>query len=116
MGPRSTGPALYLLLTYGAVILSFMGGVQWGLAVASGGSDLRRYGISVVPALLAWLGLYLGALNGLLVVAAAFAALLAYDLWTVRRGEAPAWYGRLRVRLTVAVLAMLLSAAWLGPF
>jgi hypothetical protein len=119
LGGRMTGPALFLLLNYGAVILSFMGGAQWGLAVASSSSGTeawRRYGVSVLPALLGWLGLWIGARSGLLLMTAGFAMLLTYDLWTVAQGEAPAWYGRLRIVLTAAVVGSLLLAATFGPF
>jgi hypothetical protein len=133
---KFVGPAIYALQLYSAVILSFMGGAQWGLAVrdAPGGADTRdraatldrtatletmdwrRYGISVLPALIAWAGLWIGGRNGLLLIAAGLATLLAYDLWTVARGEAPAWYGRLRAILTaVAVTALVIAAAFL-PF
>ena len=47
-------PALTALSPYGALILSFMGGAQWGLAVAAGERRLRPYAVSVIPALLAW--------------------------------------------------------------
>lgn len=117
LGPRMTGPALYLLTTYGALILSFMGGAQWGLAVAQPSSAAwRRFGVSVLPALLAWAGLWIGARTGLLLLTSGFAALLAYDLWTVEHGEAPAWYGRLRLLLSAGAIVCLLAAALLGPF
>jgi len=50
----------------------------------------------------------------LLGLALVFGALLAYDLATVRAGIAPAWYARLRTRLTVAVVLCLVVAAGLG--
>lgn len=109
--PLDPGPAL---VGYGVAILSFMGGAQWGLAVrAPDGGDraLRPYVAAVVPALVAWPAGLLPPRYAFLLLAAGFAALLAYDLWTVRRGEAPAWYGRLRLQLTVAVVALLLGAA-----
>lgn len=117
-GPREIGPALYALTIYGAVILSFMGGVQWGIAVADThiSEGWRRYGIAVVPALIAWAGVWIGQYNGLMLLAAAFAALLAYDLWTVSLGEAPSWYGRLRIGLSAVVCVSLLAAAQFGPF
>jgi hypothetical protein len=111
--PRFNGPALYTLQLYGAVILSFMGGAQWGLTVRDQpyGAEWRRYGMSVVPALIAWAGLWLGGRNGLLTLAGGLCLLLIYDLWTVTRGEAPAWYGRLRIGLTViAALALCIAA------
>lgn len=102
------------LLGYAAAILSFMAGVQWGFTVrAPDGSwaGWRGYAVSVLPALTAWLALLLPPRPGLVVLATGFAALLAYDLWTVRHGYAPDWYGRLRLRLTAAVVALLAAAA-----
>jgi hypothetical protein len=103
------------------VILSFMGGVQWGLAVAqdAGANDAtrwRRYGVSVLPAFVAWSGVWFTGRTGLLLLAIGFAALLAYDLLTVSRGEAPRWYGELRIVLTIVVVAALLLTALVGPF
>jgi Protein of unknown function (DUF3429) len=118
MGARAIGPALYALTIFGAVILSFMGGAHWGVAVADThvSTGWRRYGVAVLPALAAWGGVWIGQKNGLLLLTAAFAALLAYDLWTIRQGETPAWYGPLRIGLTVIVCASLLIAALFGPF
>lgn len=111
IGAHLTVPALLL---YAAVILSFMGGVQWGLAMRPGyaesSTESRRYGISVLPALLAWLALLVDTRTGLFCLAVGFVALLIYDIWTVRRGEAPNWYERLRLGLTsVVVLAISLT-------
>jgi Protein of unknown function (DUF3429) len=116
--PRFAGPAIYALQLYGAVILSFMGGVQWGLAVRDQpyGAEWRRYGVSVLPAFVAWAGLWFGGRNGLLAVAGGLLGLLAYDLWTVTRGEAPAWYGRLRLGLTAVAVAALALVAVLVPY
>jgi hypothetical protein len=112
VAPIPTVPALE---TYAAVILSFMGGAQWGLTVAGpterAANPWRRFGISVLPALVGWGALLAPARPALLLLAAAFALLAAYDLWSVRRGEAPAWYGRLRLGLTLAVVACLAVAA-----
>ena len=55
--------ALFALGAYGAVILSFLGGVRWGVAIAAAPTD--RDGttlagalvLSVVPSLAAWLAL-----------------------------------------------------------
>ena len=115
---RLTGPALYALLIYGAVILAFLGGIQWGLAVASADrSDAwRRYGFSVLPALVAWAGLWLGGRNGLITLAAGVGLWGLYELWSTGLGEAPGWYGRQRLGLTVAAVAALGAAARFGPF
>ncbi|MFT4933515.1 MAG: hypothetical protein ACI9LT_000183 [Pseudoalteromonas distincta] len=101
-----------ILRLYAALILSFMGGAQWGLASASArGPSARALAVSVLPALFAWAAFLVPSRPGLLALAAAFLALMLYDLWTVARGEAPAWYGRLRIGLTLAVIASLGAAS-----
>ena len=103
-----------LLLSYAALILSFMGGAQWGLTTAAlSGTERgwRGYVVSVVPALVAWVALLIGGRAGSLVLATSFVALLAYDLWTVRNGYAPRWYASLRLQLTAAVAVLLVAAA-----
>jgi hypothetical protein len=103
------------LRAYGACILSFMGGVQWGILLPryEDGATFWRYLISVLPALLAVLCLLIP--NGLSLIGliASFLALLAYDISTVRQRLAPRWYTSLRVQLTLAV-AVLLSVAVLA--
>lgn len=104
-------PALTALSPYGALILSFMGGAQWGLAVAAGERRPRPYAVSVAPALLAWALLAAPLALGLVGLAVGLVLLLIYDLVTIGRGEAPAWYGVLRSRLTlVAALSLVVGA------
>jgi hypothetical protein len=104
-----------ILRLYGALILSFMGGAQWGLTTARPeGPKARGLAVSVLPALFAWAAFLIPTGPGLLALSAAFLALMLYDLWTVRRGEAPVWYGRLRVGLTLAVVAALQIALAAG--
>lgn len=106
--PHTAVPALVL---YAAVILSFMGGVQWGIAVRSidedDASTWRRYTVSVMPALVAWFAVFLQTRSAIILLATGFVALLVYDLWTVAHGEAPKWYERLRLMLTTVVVVSL---------
>jgi len=110
--------AIQALLTYGAVILSFMGGVQWGLAMrappAAGEGTWMLYAASVVPALLGWAALLgFAPRAALLILATGFAGLLAYDVWVIRRGYGPAWYPNLRLGLTAVVVTALCATATL---
>lgn len=108
----------FALVTYAAVILSFLGGIRWGLAVArSEQQDAAvHYFISIVPALIAWAllilpePLRLGCLGGLALVLGPF------DQRLVPAGLAPPWFGRLRLILSVgAGLALLYAAVvWRG--
>ncbi len=105
---------LFGLTAYGAVILSFLGGIQWGLAIADygaaegDGASYRRLTVSVVPSLIAWWALLLTGPTALLVLAISFALMLALDWTATRSGEAPAWYPRLRLPLTACVVACLI--------
>lgn len=97
------------LRAYGACILAFMGGVQWGVLLPrdNGHAPFSRYLISVLPALVAVPCLLVPDRPGLMGLIAGFILLLAYDLSTVRQGLAPQWYASLRTQLTLAVVALL---------
>lgn len=101
------------LLAYSIAILSFLGAVHWGLAMTAepGAQPWRRYFVSVIPALAATAAAFIEGSLQFLWLAACFLALLAYDLYAVRLGEAPRWYPRLRWPLTVAVCVCLSAAA-----
>jgi len=112
--------AALALPTYAAVILSFMGGVHWGIAMRAGeegsatSSDVAiSYVASVVPALSGWFALI--SFNpgvAMAVIAAAFCVLLVYDFWSIRRGLAPKWYAALRMPLTIVVVLSLILAGY----
>lgn len=112
--PTVSGPALYALTVYAAVILSFMGAVHWGLAMQSDRAAARwQLAASVVPLLAACLlVVVLPPHSALIGLGVAFLVLLGADLLAVRQGLAPGWYTRLRVPLTVLTCAALWTAAW----
>lgn len=99
--------AYQALLGYGAVILSFVGALHWGVAMVAPAPALsdtartRAFAWSVVPALVAWTALLLpGAAAGWLVVGG-FIAHYLQDLRLARQTAAlPAWYLRLRLHLS----------------
>ena len=96
-----------VLLAYGAVILSFLGGIHWGLAIAEADPArlFARLSFSVLPSLLAWVGLLLPKPAGLLLLAAGFALMLVTDL---RLAAAPGWYRHLRLPLSAGAIGALL--------
>lgn len=114
LSPEAAGEAQ---LTYAAIILSFMGGAQWGLSMrapsAAAYSAQLGYAVSVLPALLAWFAILLSPpAVAMLIMAAGFCALLAFDIMTVRSGVAPAWYPVLRFPLTIVVTLSLIVSAY----
>ena len=109
--PELFEPAYAALIGYSVAILSFMGGVQWGLAMRSDANgQWLAYGASVVPALLGWAALLSPPAVQLPALAAGFTLLLMYDLSAVRRGTAPVWYRQLRWPLTAVVVVCLALA------
>ncbi len=106
-------PPVSVLALYALAILSFMGAIHWGLAMARSGGDLTwSYVASVLPALVGWFALaFLPMTVALRLIAVAFAVLLLYDLRTVRIGLAPRWYSALRLPLTAVVVGSLMLAS-----
>ena len=106
------------LLTYGAVIASFLGGIRWGLAVTqpNPARAARDFVLSVVPSLLAWSTLAFPAPWDLRALGALIIVLGLLDQDLVGSGNAPSWFGRLRLGLSLgAGLALLAASAAIAP-
>lgn len=111
--PTNSTTGLWLQ-TYTAVILSFLGGIRWGMAVANPAAGQTPLVLSVLPALAGWAILpfaliltpgaewYLG-------YALLFALQLIWD-WNAR--SMPAWFREVRLMISIVVIASL-AAAWL---
>ena len=104
------------LIGYGAVILSFLGGIHWGLAIHedqhAGDKTLRQLVMSVLPALVAWPCLLLPPIAGCAVLAGAFIAMLIIDIEASKSGAAPSWYPRLRWPLSVVAAVLLVVGGY----
>ncbi|MFN3544398.1 MAG: DUF3429 domain-containing protein [Thiobacillus sp.] len=109
--PAHAGLWRNALIAYGAVILSFVGGLHWGFAMTLAGlSNLakqRCFVWSVVPALVAWPALLLPSAWGGALLIAGFVAHYAQDVRLSRRADLPQWYLPLRLRLTTVACACL---------
>lgn len=104
------------LLAYGAVILSFMGAIHWGLAMHSGRlttATRNQLLLSVVPSLIGWVALALPPIAGYPVLGMGFLLMLFGDVKAVAYGQAPEWYPGLRGPLTFVALISL-AVAWAG--
>lgn len=97
-----------LQATYGASILSFMGAVHFGLAMADYGSTryrMLRYSLSTVPCLIGFFTLVCvpHIPMRLIIEALAFNGLLYGDYKCLGLGLVPKWYLKLRIGLTSIV-------------
>ncbi|KAI8685185.1 hypothetical protein NCS57_00187100 [Fusarium keratoplasticum] len=103
-----------LQLGYGAVIISFLGAIHWGLEYAEK-QPLRertrfRYGMGLAASIIAWPTLFLPVEYALTTQFMAFVALYFADSRAATRGWAPQWYGTYRFLLTAMVgLAIFIS-------
>ncbi|MEM8617404.1 MAG: DUF3429 domain-containing protein [Pseudomonadota bacterium] len=95
------------LLVYGAIILSFLGGVRWGVEIAQ--RERPRWGdliVSVMGALTGWglvlAGFRFGVTPAL--VAAMAGALTVHYLWDRFSPDLPRWYRALRLWPTLGAV------------
>jgi hypothetical protein len=110
--PRFAGP--YVMIFYGAVILSFMSGVLWGFAAkAEGTLATVGYTLSVIPALWAFFMTGGGPTSAGMNLIFGFAGLLLLDMQFARWGLAPAWWIPLRLLLSAVVIACLAVGVFL---
>ena len=97
------------LATYAAVIVSFLGGIHWGLGMRA--HDGARFEWAVVPSLLAWPALLLPQAFVLPALAAALVICLIADRRLYPAAGMQGWMGLRWLLTTVAVLACAAGAA-----
>jgi hypothetical protein len=100
------------LYGYGAIILSFVGALHWGVAMSLPGLSERQrsrcFAWSVVPALIAWPAFLFSPLFAAPLLVFGFLVHYLQDRRLARQALLPEWYLPLRLRLTsVAVLCLL---------
>ena len=107
------GRGAFALVAYGATVLSFLGGVHWGFALAdpSERADRPRLGLGVAPPLLGWVALLLvpavDANAGIGLLAFGFIATVVVEERARRAGLMPVGYMRLRYGLSAVVVLVL---------
>lgn len=108
--PPETG--LKLAIVYGAIILSFLGGIRWGTAI--GPYDTSRqtleFSASVLGSLAGLAAVFLPAIPALALLIAGFLMQGLWDVMSVDSGRLPSWFGRLRMILTAGAVVSLIAA------
>ncbi|KAF5243834.1 hypothetical protein FAUST_2679 [Fusarium austroamericanum] len=96
-----------LQLGYGAVIISFLGAIHWGLEYAEKSPSLQRtrfrYGMGLASSIIAWPTVMLPIEYALTTQFMAFVGLYFADSRAATKGWAPRWYGSYRFLLTAMV-------------
>lgn len=110
--PDIRAEAAVALIVYGAVVLSFLGGIRWGFAIMEGGeAGWDAYGLSVLPSLMAWVASSIGGPDGLLILATALAVWFFIEQAAPPAIALPRWHVRLRGTLTAIATFSLAAAA-----
>ena len=105
-------PAIAGLVTLAAIVLSFLGGIEGGLALREEPARERAralaFVLGAVPALAAWGVLWLPSphwqLSASLML---FIGVWVTDLWLARQGMVPSWFVDMRTAVTAVVGAIL---------
>lgn len=100
-------------LAYGASILSFLGGVRWGMLVSGTGDDLppswAQFTWSVTPSLIAWTAVLVPSLIGGNVLC--ISGLLAAGVMDLSTKSYPPWFRGLRFLLTFCAVFSLVATS-----
>jgi hypothetical protein len=106
------------LNAYAAVILSFVGALHWAFGMLLPGISPQRrdycYVWSVIPALMGWVALLIPIPLGHSLLLVGLALAYWQDAVLANHVALPAWYPRLRARLSIVACACLVIAAALS--
>ena len=103
---------LKVAVIYGAIILSFLGGIRWGTAIGpyDSGRQTLEFSASVLGSLAGLAAALLPAIPALALLIAGFLMQGLWDVMSVDAGRLPNWFGRLRMILTAGAVVSLVAA------
>lgn len=112
LAPERSGLAATALALYGGLILSFLGGARWGMAVIEDRPRGVVVTLAMIPTLVGLALLMLPPSAQTAKLAGLAAALSVHLVWDLRSPGLPSWYPSLRILLTAgAVVGMVAGAA-----
>jgi hypothetical protein len=115
LAPDIAETAGLALAVYAALILSFLGGGRWGMAVGQAEVDNRVVSLAMLPSLAGYALLMLPAEGRGWQLAGLAAAHILQGLWDLRATSVPVWYRGLRGQLTLgAVVGLALGVVVFG--
>ncbi|XP_067423913.1 LOW QUALITY PROTEIN: transmembrane protein 69 [Emydura macquarii macquarii] len=110
----------FVQITYGAAVVSFIGGIRWGVALPENSpakSDWLNLANSIVPPFVAWCAVFLkdNFAQAALLIILSLGIALHYDL--VVRPLYPTWFKGLRILLTgVAVFSLIATVDFMNVY
>lgn len=102
---------LKLSVSYGAIILSFLGGIRWGTAIGpyDAQRQARELATSVLGSLAGLAAVFLPPIPALTLLVTGFLMQGLWDVTSVEAGRLPAWFGKLRMILTAGAVVSLVA-------
>ncbi|KAJ3516643.1 hypothetical protein NLJ89_g984 [Agrocybe chaxingu] len=113
--------ALNLQVTYGAVMLSFLGALHWGMEIAGygGHKGYARLALGTAPMLVAWPTLGMQPMLALCLQWLGYTGLWYADSKATMAGWTPKWYSQYRFYLSILVgtciIGSLAGTSYYGP-
>ncbi|KAJ3478713.1 hypothetical protein NLI96_g9572 [Meripilus lineatus] len=113
--------ALNFQMTYGAVMLSFLGALHWGFEFAGygGHKGYSRLVLGAMPVIWGWSTLAFQPINALLLQWIGFTGMWYADLKATNQAWAPKWYSQYRFYLSILVgtciIGSLAATSYWGP-
>ncbi|KAF9449583.1 hypothetical protein P691DRAFT_702925 [Macrolepiota fuliginosa MF-IS2] len=113
--------ALNLQVTYGSVMLSFLGALHWGMEIAGYGGQkgYARLALGTAPMLIAWSTLGMQPTIALVTQWVGFTGLWLADSKATTAGWTPKWYSQYRFYLSILVgtciIGSLAGCSYWGP-
>ena len=104
--------SIIMFVSYGAVILGFIGAVHWGFLLES--KPIKGKGlllsISVLPSLIGWFALIIPTPVALLILCITYPLLFIYERYSTLNILLPGWYMLMRLKLTIIVTILIFIA------
>ena len=101
--------ALKLLIAYGAIILSFLGGIHWGIAIQKiENATWPRMGWGIILSLVGWGAIFIPHIYSLAIIGLALLSALVVDLKLIDKYSEGSWYRTLRLILSFGAISAVL--------
>jgi len=99
-------PTLFdIFKVWSVIILSFLGGIRWGFAIANEPDEDTNLFLSVIPSILAWFAILLPDAYTIMILLVLFAVHGVWDSFYINLGRVAPWFGKIRITLTFLVVA-----------
>ena len=101
-----SAPLIDAYKVYSAIILSFLGGIHWGIILGSENDSLsgKTLVIALIAPFIGWIAVFIAEPLCFAVLMVGFAGQGAWDNFAAHKGYLPLWYSKTRMILTLVVI------------